>query len=611
MRRLRRFAAVAFLGLGAILPPSTTAAPSAPNGPADTDSVIVASPIDGGSPRRPSNLVRLSANRYRLTPENKEIRQHGVVTNVPALEGIVMVDWQAGSLKRYDVNGLTHAAFKPSGKAIIGFFTVEATNRSDKPQTVAIDLEGVINHYCYYRPPTGEWRRADIGNGGKTLELRVPPGCTRISEVPWYTYGEYLAWIDSLQDRRVTKEVAYTFDKGQFKVYRLTITNPGGVKDKLKLAFTRTPHAHETSGYYMAQGMVEWLLSDDPAANLDRVVWIIYPDPTTKNLYYNLQYNELERGPCDSGKTCRETWMAGIKALSPHVIQCVDMWNGEGGYCDKFEAYAYWDPLGPDFTAVYGYGPTYPFYESDSPVYRDWVAYRPHWFEWGGDYYYHGNAVHKPGENYKPSPWVVDEIPFYGKDTDGDVAANMRRHGKELARAMSQVYLRFQQQQHFWTGSHPSGPVDATGAVLLPRPVHTLLETLEPFLGAAQSRKNGNGQKMVIFHKAYAHGLGMKAGQYVTYTISSGANAFRASAALDDAEPNAEASAKFVVKVDGKELWRSRTLKRYDSQMAHVKLPGCGHLTLSVEGADGVLGNWGGAKFILHDPDMTAAPRGP
>jgi hypothetical protein len=172
---------------------------------------------------------------------------------------------------------------------------------------------------------------------------------------------------------------------------------------------------------------------------------------------------------------------------------------------------------------------------------------------------------------------------------------------------MSQVYLRFQQEQHYWTASHASGAVEPGGALLLPRPVHTLLETLEPFSGSARSRRNGNGQKMVIFHKPYAHGLGMKAGGRVTYTIPSGANAFKASTALDDAEPNAEACATFVVEVNGKEAWRSKPLKRYESQMAHVRLPGCGHLTLNIEGANGVLGDWGGAKFTSHDPDMTAA----
>ena len=42
---------------------------------------------------------------------------------------------------------------------------------------------------------------------------------------------------------------------------------------------------------------------------------------------------------------------------------------------------------------------------------------------------------------------MLNEIYYYGKDSGGDVAANVRRQGKEWARAVSQVYLQFQKAE--------------------------------------------------------------------------------------------------------------------------------------------------------------------
>lgn len=65
------------------------------------------------------------------------------------------------------------------------------------PQTVTLDLVGAKSVYCYYRTPSGQWRRVAVGAGGTSLELSLQPGVTWISTIPNYTYGEYLAYVDS------------------------------------------------------------------------------------------------------------------------------------------------------------------------------------------------------------------------------------------------------------------------------------------------------------------------------------------------------------------------------------------------------------------------------
>ena len=491
--------------------------------------ISLSAPIDGGSPRNAALLTRTSANRYRLNSEQSETH-----------DGVV-----------------------------IGQFMLEATSQAAGPQAVTLDLAGAPNRYCYYRTPSGAWRRAEVGANGTSLQLSVPPGITRIASVPWFTYGEYIAYVDSLTDSRVTKEVAFTDEGGKFKVYRLRVTNPTGVKDKLKICFGKAMHAHETSAFFMTQGIIEWLLSGDPAANLDNVVWTFYPCADPKAAYEHFNYNQTEKEAYDTGKPGQATYYADISAGHHHLVQITHMWNNEGHNLEH-ESYEYWDPQAGSTGIV-----TYPAAEPDSQLYRDWTAFWPHWFEWGTDTYWHRNGRHWPPLG--GGALMLNEVYYYGKDSGGDVAANLRRQGKEWARAVSQVYLQYQKERGYWTSSHPCGAVDVTGAVLLPRPAHTLLETLTPVSGTVQRGKSGQGQAMVIFGKQYDHGLGARGGAGVTYDIPSGVNAFKAVVALDDAQADNAATAQFVVRLDGRELWRSRPLAQRQSEMVHVGLPGAGN----------------------------------
>lgn len=146
------------------------------------------------------------------------------------------------------------------------------------------------------------------------------------------------------------------------------------------------------------------------------------------------------------------------------------------------------------------------------------------------------------------------------------------------------------------------GPVDVKGACFLEKPEHILLERLLFAEGSAARRRNAEGQPMRIFHKQYAHGLGMRAGERVTLPVPDGVDGFKANVAMDDA-CTAAGTLEFAVLQDGAEIWRSRPLAKHGSQMSHPRLRPGGMLTLALEGAEGAFGNWGGAKFIKNDPD--------
>lgn len=538
------------------------------------DMVTLISPEDGGFPRRTNDLEKIACNYYRI--------------NIPnALQSHMMVEALNTSAS---VQKIRIEIYPDPRTAVL-------KRAVDKPQPKG--------HY-YYRTPAGKWLRIHLEDDCPCLIIPLEPGVTRISGVPFFTYAEYIAYVESLADPRISKNIAFTHENGAFKTYRITITNHGGVKNKMKICFGRANHTNESSGFFMAQGIIEWLLSGDKAANLDNIEWSFYLCADPKAIYYHYGYNEIDDEIYDTGKKAEETYLDALRTDGYHIIQCEHMWNNEHGGISNMckvsflecESYEYHDPLSGNSTNTL----IFPELMPTSQVWKDYVSYWPHWFEFGTDTYVHSDS-RRWDDRIPDTLLMYNEITFFGKDS-GDLIANMKEQGKQWARATSQVYLRFQERNHYWDDSHPKGAVDIEGAIMLPRPEHLLLENMLFLEGNASRKCNAEGGQLVIFRKQYDHGLGMKAGDSVTFYIPDGVNSFKANVAMDDSSKVDICNLQFIVKLDNNEIWRSNHLKKYESQMIHIKLPGKGKLTLSVEGEEGTLANWGGARLSINDPDM-------
>jgi hypothetical protein len=271
------------------------------------------------------------------------------------------------------------------------------------------------------------------------------------------------------------------------------------------------------------------------------------------------------------------------------------MWEIQG-----YESFKYNDPLAPSGHAGNG----------KSAVEAVMLRFWPYWYEFGIDAYDHENKWQQPNalpENFGGALVTHLEIPFYGKD-DVDPRERLREQGRMWARSHSQAFLRLQRDHQYWTASSRGGAVDVAGAVFLPVPETILVEELTPLAGRAHVRTNARGSRMRLYHVDYGHGIGMQAGDEVQYGIPGGANTFRGMVGVDDAESSATDAVQFVAAVDGCEVWRSRMLVRGERQMSFFCVSGGKTLALCVEGASGVLGNWGGAKFTRHDPELPVVP---
>ena len=527
-----------------------------------SDVIFVVSPQDGGWPRDPAKIIRNGPNDFVVDPDGHT--------------RYVMVDVVNSSSAIQEV-------------ALRGFVTHFGRLR-----------DGSISNeqYLYVKPPGGPWRRVyrqgtEMIYPYSPLVMSVPPGRTRVCTVVNFTYQEYVDYVESLNDPRLSREVILTSGDGIYKVYRIRITNPGG-RDKLRIAICKTDHAYEQSGFYMAQGVIDWLLSGDPAANLDHIEWTIYPCLDPQAVHDGQDYKEYEMFPLDDGRTQWEAlWDPVIGELPSqhyHVLTDVHMWE-----IRDYESYKYNDPLAPSGSAGNG----------KSEVEAVMLAFWPYWYEFGIDAYDHENKWQQPNalpEHFGGALVTHLEIPYYGKD-DIDPRERLREQGRMWARSHSQAFLRLQRAHGYWTASSPGGAVDTEGALFLPIPETILLEALTPLAGTVQNCANGRGGRMRLYRVDYDHGIGMEAGDSVIYAIPRGANTFRAMVGVDDAESSDIRAIQFTALVDGIERWRSRSLTRGEREMAFFNVAGGSRLILRIEGKRGVLGNWGGAKFTRDDPE--------
>jgi hypothetical protein len=115
------------------------------------------------------------------------------------------------------------------------------------------------------------------------------------------------------------------------------------------------------------------------------------------------------------------------------------------------------------------------------------------------------------------------------------------------------------------------------------------------------------GKNLVVGGRAFAKGIGMPTNSDISFDVDDVYESFSALVGLDDEFNSADGTVEFIVEGNGKELWRSKPLKKADGVVAvEVKIKGVTRLTLRVKRTEGQSGrahaDWLGAKLIRSRP---------
>ncbi len=146
-------------------------------------------------------------------------------------------------------------------------------NDSTEKQVLHIEINWPTKPFselrdCFYvkHEHTPDWitAPAETAPGKSFLSIAALPGKTYLCLHPRYGYADCESFVSNLPyNGLISKELAGKSDKGR-NIWIIKLSNGFESKEKLRFMISARNHANESSGNYCVEGMIEWLLSNEP-----------------------------------------------------------------------------------------------------------------------------------------------------------------------------------------------------------------------------------------------------------------------------------------------------------------------------------------------------------
>ena len=268
-------------------------------------SIVIQTGFDGSCPHSSKGVRRDGRGRYRFTPGLR--RGPGLGEEVP-------------------------------GKG--SRFSTRLLNTGTKAQTVDLVVdwatEARVEHHdlAYIRHEhETEWKMIPGRRDGARIGFRLslPPGLTHMGLFPEYNVEQAGEFIRDLKSRKVRVEIAgRSREHRPIWLIRFDSSNP---KARSFLIQTRD-HAYETAGSYCAEGIAQFLASDDPIARylLSKFSVYILPMTNPDGVYNGMSQRTWERGPrMDNVFDIKDSALTTVKRvvdrIKPGVYLTIHNWT--------------------------------------------------------------------------------------------------------------------------------------------------------------------------------------------------------------------------------------------------------------------------------------------
>ncbi|HKS36229.1 MAG TPA: DUF5060 domain-containing protein, partial [Verrucomicrobiae bacterium] len=150
-----------------------------------------------------------------------------------------------------------------------------------------------LRDFVFIQPPGQPWQQVDGKTTGwvATVSFTARPGETKVGLSPWYTYGDFLRFINALPDHpHIEKKLLGKSDGGR-EHWELAVTDPAvGAEKKQKIFWHAREHAYETWSSLAMEALVEFLLSDEAAEFRRRYVFILHPMTNVDGVAQGFEY---------------------------------------------------------------------------------------------------------------------------------------------------------------------------------------------------------------------------------------------------------------------------------------------------------------------------------
>ncbi|MFC2087709.1 DUF5060 domain-containing protein [Bacteroidota bacterium] len=263
-------------------------------------SVYWYAPEDGGTPRNPERIVKINPNEYQIY-------------TAPLLSSLTHAVSRVNLICRNEsaVPDTITVHFETSGGGT-------RTNFNDN------EFGGMpLRDYIYIRPPGEKWQRVNGHTEGwnTIVSFVAKPGETLVGMAPWYTYGEYMAYIHELQENPYLKKTMFGRSDGGREHWMLTITDPDvPVAEKKSFMWLVRKHAYETFSSYAVEGVVSYLLSSDGLEVRRKYIFHVFPMINIDGVAQGYEYKGGFRAPDPMSTTTAKLIIKLVDEIQPDYL---------------------------------------------------------------------------------------------------------------------------------------------------------------------------------------------------------------------------------------------------------------------------------------------------
>lgn len=365
-------------------------------------------PRDGGTPRDPARIEALGEREFRIRARDGE-------GSSPLTHAVSRVDLLLANRGAQPQEVTVHLDLSGDGRRTI----------ADQKPSGGLSLRDFI----FIQEPGQPWRQVEgtVAKWVCTVRFKVPPGETRLGLGPWYTYGDYLHFIQSLPAHPHLKKTRVALSNGGREHWELTVTDPAVPNEqKRKVFWHAREHAYETYSSYAMEGLMGWLLSDGAAEARRRYIFTIQPMTNVDGVAEGFEYRKGYDHPDAHGTASARLIFKTLDRLRPDLVITWHNWIAPRDVDSLFltdsqngkPSRRAWDLFTQRFPSPRSVG--HRWEDESQPDRRNWFGRSPL-----NEYNPHQYAMKK----YGSAVWGW-EMPWWGRSP-----ADARRAGADFARA--------------------------------------------------------------------------------------------------------------------------------------------------------------------------------
>jgi hypothetical protein len=228
---------------------------------------------DGGTPRDTNRIEQVGPREFRIRASFEEAGQSVLRHAVSRMDLLCRNNGaQAATVT-------VHLDLSGDGKR---------TDYDNKPEAGMKQRD-----FVFIQPPGRDWQQMDgtTERWVATVRFAAHPGDTRVGLSPWYTYADYLRFVNGLpQQAHLEKRLAGKSDGGR-EHWELTVTDPSVPPErKRKIFWHAREHAYETYSSYAMEGLLEFLLSEAATDFRRRYIIVLHPMTNVDGVAQGFEY---------------------------------------------------------------------------------------------------------------------------------------------------------------------------------------------------------------------------------------------------------------------------------------------------------------------------------